>query len=91
MIARVHFNITGFVQGVGYRYFAYRQAKLHGVLGYVRNLPDGSVECVVEGTKEQIEAFYHVLLDGPPGAQVEQIRVNWDEVSGEYSSFEIRF
>ena len=47
----------GTVQGVGFRYTACRAAARFDVTGYVRNLPDGSVECVVEGDRAQIDAF----------------------------------
>ena len=46
-----HIIVSGRVQGVGYRYFAAARAKLHGIVGYVRNLPDGSVEVVALGPR----------------------------------------
>jgi len=51
----VHFS--GSVQGVGFRYTACRAAAGFDVTGYVRNLPDGRVECVVEGVPGEIDAF----------------------------------
>jgi acylphosphatase len=47
----------GRVQGVGFRYIACRTAAGYDVTGTVRNLPDGRVECVVEGERDQIDAF----------------------------------
>src|SRR5437667_2253704 len=57
--------IRGDVQGVGYRFFAQRAAARHQVVGYVKNLPDGSVEALVEGPRQSVEAFKHELATGP--------------------------
>lgn len=57
----VHFS--GMVQGVGFRYTAVRSAGGFDVTGFVRNLPDGRVECVVEGDADQIDAFLAELSD----------------------------
>ncbi|MDD4956753.1 MAG: acylphosphatase [Candidatus Omnitrophica bacterium] len=56
-VQRVHFFFFGTVQGVGFRFTALNAAKRSGVSGFVRNLPDGSVEAVCEGTGNQIDAF----------------------------------
>ena len=53
-----HIVVSGRVQGVGYRYFAAARAKMHGILGYVRNLPDGSVEVVAVGPRVALSYFY---------------------------------
>jgi acylphosphatase len=50
-------RFSGRVQGVGFRYITYRLAQRYDVTGYVKNLPDGRVECVVEGTNAEIDAF----------------------------------
>ena len=55
----VHF--AGMVQGVGFRYTTCRLAGDYNVTGYVRNLPDGRVECVAEGSSGQIDAFLEEL------------------------------
>ena len=81
--------ISGEVQGVGYRYFAQRAAARHQVLGYVRNLMDGSVEAFVEGDAEAVEAFKHDLATGPAHARVEKVEeINLEPTEG-YSSFRI--
>ena len=61
--------IRGEVQGVGYRFFAQRAAARHQVVGYVRNMPDGSVESLAEGSAASVEAFKHDLVTGPSGPQ----------------------
>jgi acylphosphatase len=83
------FTITGQVQGVGYRFFAQRAAARHQVVGYVRNLDDGSVEALVEGAAGNVEAFKHDLATGPGYAVVENVEELNLEPSGSYSSFRI--
>jgi len=61
----VHFS--GTVQGVGFRFTACRVAGRHAVSGYVRNLPDGRVECVAEGETAEIDAFLSDLADAMSG------------------------
>lgn len=81
------FSIRGEVQGVGYRFFAQRAAARHQVVGYVRNMPDGSVESLAEGTANSVEAFKHDLATGPQWASVTQVEEIVLEPSGQYSSF----
>lgn len=81
--------ISGGVQGVGYRFFAQRAAARHQVTGYVRNLPDGRVEALVEGPAKNVEAFIHDLAVGPISAQVENVEEINLEPSGLYSIFRI--
>jgi acylphosphatase len=81
------FLIRGEVQGVGYRFFAQRAAARHQVVGYVRNMPDGSVESLAEGTAASVEAFKHDLSTGPQWASVTQVEEIVLEPSGRYVSF----
>ncbi len=83
------FLISGEVQGVGFRYFAQRVAARHQVVGYVRNMPDGSVEAHVEGTPESIETFKHDLSVGPRLSRIEQVEELNVEPTGQYPSFRI--
>jgi len=84
-----HYYINGEVQGVGFRYFAQRVAARHQVVGYVRNLADGRVEVLAEGTPESIEGFKHDLAAGPRHARVEQVEELNLEPTGQYPSFRI--
>jgi acylphosphatase len=80
--------VRGRVQGVGFRYFAQRAAFELGLIGYVRNLEDGSVEAYASGSAEQLARFAALLERGPRGALVQAI----DEQAAEllrYSSFVI--
>ncbi len=81
------FNISGEVQGVGFRFFAQRAAARHQVTGYVRNLPDGRVEAVAEGRPENVEGFKHDLAAGPGYAHVQQVEELNLEPTGAYKSF----
>lgn len=81
--------IKGDVQGVGFRFFTQRVAARHQVVGYVRNMPDGSVEAFAEGSQESIEGFKHDLSAGPKHARVEQVEEINLEPTGQYPSFRI--
>jgi acylphosphatase len=83
------FLIRGEVQGVGFRFFAQRAAARHQVLGYVRNLDDGRVEALAEGTAESVEAFKHELATGPNFSVVENVEEINLEPTGHYSLFRI--
>ena len=83
------FLISGDVQGVGYRFFAQRAAARHQIVGYVRNLPDGTVEALAEGPANSVEAFRHDLVTGPRFSMVAQVEEINLEPTGQYSSFRI--
>ena len=65
-----YYTILGKVQGVGYRYFTQEIAKLSGIKGWVKNLPDGSVECVAAGETPSLEMFEKKIRKGPPLSRV---------------------
>ncbi len=88
-IVRLHANISGRVQGVGYRAFAKRVASEAGVRGGVRNLPDGRVESLAEGPPESVEAFKLDLATGPQFASVAQVEEVSIEPRGTYPTFRI--
>jgi acylphosphatase len=83
-------RVKGEVQGVGFRYFILREAKLLQVNGYVRNLDDGSVEIVAEGERSAIEQLINAAKRGPRLALVDNVHVEWKEAVGNYSYFEVR-
>ena len=84
----VHFS--GNVQGVGFRYTARRLAERFDVAGYVKNLPDGRVEIVVEGTPDQIDAFCGDISDRM-GHYIRSTDRQNITPTEQFSSFEIRF
>lgn len=67
-------RIIGVVQGVGFRYFVLREAKQAGLMGYVRNLPDGSVEVAAAGPEDSLREFEKAISAGPPQAAVYEVR-----------------
>lgn len=82
-IVRAHLRIYGRVQGVGFRWSMQREARKLGVSGWVRNLPDGSVEAVIEGERERVEALIGWAHQGPPFARVTRVEIKWENPKGE--------
>jgi acylphosphatase len=74
MSGRVRLEITGRVQGVGFRWYTREKARRWGLSGWVRNLADGSVEVVAEGDDASISGLVEMLKQGPPGAHVRDVR-----------------
>jgi acylphosphatase len=68
------FLVSGLVQGVGFRWFVARHARALGLNGFARNLPDGSVEVVVDGGEEALPELERLLRAGPASAQVDQVQ-----------------
>jgi len=88
---RAHIFISGFVQGVGFRFFAILNARKLGVSGFVRNLTDGRVEVVAEGELERVDALIERLRKGPPGSNVVWVDVRLEKYEGEFSDFSVEF
>ena len=88
MIAR-RFLISGLVQGVGYRYFAQRSAAKHQVKGFIRNLPDGSVEAFVQGAERNVNGFRDDLVAGPRYSRVDHLEELVVEPDLAYATFRI--
>ncbi|ADJ15244.1 acylphosphatase [Halalkalicoccus jeotgali] len=86
---RAHLFASGTVQGVYYRASTRDTAREHGVSGWVRNVDDGRVEAVFEGTREDVEAMVGWCHEGSPAAQVEDVEVEYGEPEG-IEGFEIR-
>ena len=88
-MTRAEIVISGVVQGVFYRASASEEARRLGLTGEVRNLPSGEVEAVAEGEQDKIEAFIAWCRQGPPAAQVEDVKVRWSQPRGEYRTFRV--
>lgn len=77
-----HLRITGRVQGVGYRDWAVQAARSLGLSGWVRNRSDRSVEAVVAGPSDAVEAFVAACRDGPPVARVDGVESRVEPMPG---------
>lgn len=82
-MTRKRVQVHGVVQGVGFRYLTRAEAERLGVAGFVRNLPDGSVEAEVEGDPSAVGHMLDWLRAGPSGARVDRIEVHDAEPVGE--------
>lgn len=88
---RIHLIIEGRVQGVWFRESTRREAVSLGVSGWVRNLPDGTVEAMAEGPEESVRKLVSWCQHGPPAARVDRVREQAEEWEGEFRSFDIVF
>jgi acylphosphatase len=87
--ARMQIFYSGRVQGVGFRYTAKTTAMGFDVTGEVRNLPDGRVELIAEGTREELEAFQQAIRDSGLGGFIRDETVAWHAAIGGLRGFEI--
>ena len=80
---------AGSVQGVGFRYSVKTVATGYEVTGAVRNLADGRVELVAEGTKDELEAFRQAIRESGLEHFIRKEEVSWGEAAGTFRGFEI--
>jgi acylphosphatase len=85
----MHIFYSGHVQGVGFRYTVKSVAAGYEVTGTVRNLPDGRVELVVEGSREELEAFRQAIPEAGLKHFIRNEDVTWSDATGEFRGFEI--
>lgn len=88
---RAHVYASGRVQGVFFRSETQDEAVKRNVTGWVKNLPDGRVEAVCEGEKEDIEEVIEFCRRGPHGARVTKVDVHWENFTGEFKDFKIKY
>ena len=88
---RAHAVISGRVQGVFFRMETKRAADGLGVFGWVKNQPDGTVEAVFEGDRDRVEAVLDWCREGPPGADVADVAVSWEDYTGDFKGFDINY
>ena len=87
---QIHLIIKGKVQGIFFREFTMKSARNLGLAGYVRNLPDGTVEVVAEGEEEDLKKLIAECRKGPLMAHVEDIEIEYKEPKKEFDNFYIR-
>ena len=78
-MSTLRYRVRGRVQGVGFRWFAVRAARAAGLSGWVRNLPDGTVEALAAGDEGAHSRFRAALASGPPAASVEAVESSEDD------------
>lgn len=83
--------VSGKVQGVRYRTYVQESATLLGVTGFVRNLPNGTVEVVAQGLPDTLKDFVEYLYEGSLLAKVEGVSVDWQSVQSPYLEFSILY
>ena len=88
---RAHLIITGRVQGVCFRMETMQAAQRHNTNGWVRNLPDRSVEALLEGPAEAVNQTIEWCRHGPPHSRVENVQVQWEDYQGEFNRFSITY
>ncbi len=87
---RRHVIVSGLVQGVFFRVSTQREARRFGVAGWVRNLPDGTVEAVFEGDASAVEALLDFCRRGPERARVDRLEVDTTEPLENLAGFGVR-
>ena len=90
-VVRVHVYVSGRVQGVFYRSNTRRKALELGLTGWVRNLPDGRVEAIVEGEENRVDELIQWCRRGSPSAAVTGLEVERETPTGEFATFGVRF
>lgn len=86
---RWHIYFSGRVQGVGFRYTSRQVARRYEVCGWVKNLPNGSVEMIVEGASDQLRKYVSDLSESTHG-NVADMQVTKSDATAEFSEMEIR-
>jgi acylphosphatase len=89
-IIRAHIWVTGRVQGVGFRAHVEYYGSQIGVTGWVRNVGYDTVEALAEGTQTQIDKFMEMVKKGPRASRVDDVRVEYESVTGEFSGFGVK-
>lgn len=90
-LQQVHAIVHGAVQGVSFRYYTVLEAERLGVVGWVRNVPDGTVEVTAQGTPDQLQAFVEFLHQGSPSAAVTRVSVTTQPVISRFTQFSVRY
>ena len=89
-VVRAHIWVTGRVQGVGFRAHVEFYGNQLGVTGWVRNVGYDTVEAVAEGEREKVERFIEMMKQGPVSSRVDEARVEWEDVTGEFVGFGVK-
>ncbi len=88
---RAHVIVHGLVQGVWFRQSTKDEADRLGVRGWVRNLPDRTVEALFEGDAKKVEEIVGWCHRGPSGAEVTRVDISWEPYKQQFGQFDIRY
>ena len=88
---RAHIFYSGRVQGIGFRYTAEKLAADLGLVGWVKNLPDGRVEILCEGPKDRIELLLQDIQQSALGPYIKKTQCDWEKPTHEFKEFCIEF
>lgn len=81
----------GRVQAVGFRaHVEYSARDIGGLTGWVRNVGYDTVEAVAEGEREKVERFIEFIKQGPRASRVDESRIEWESVTGEFQEFGVK-
>src|SRR5262245_59527949 len=90
-IVRAHIWVKGRVQGVGFRaHVEYHARQIGSLTGWVRNAGYDTVEAVAEGEREKMERFIEMMRQGPSMSRVDESKVEWEDVTGEFREFGVK-
>jgi acylphosphatase len=89
-VVRARAVVRGRVQMVGFRAFVLRHAEDSRLRGVVRNAPDGTLECVIEGPQGEVDALVALLHSGPTYARVDRVDVEYQEPVGDLPPMAVR-
>jgi acylphosphatase len=87
---RLHAEVFGDVQGVGFRAFVLRRGLTYGLTGWVRNRMDGAVELVAEGPRAALDSLLADLHVGPSASTVDRVETRWEPATSEFMVFGVR-
>ena len=90
MRRQARLKVFGIVQGVFFRHFISQRAQNLNLVGFAENLNDGTVRVVVEGEEEDIQSLIETAMEGPRGAHIQDVKVEWLAATNQFKSFETR-
>ena len=91
MLVRAHVWVSGRVHGVFFRATTRRVAQRFGITGWVKNLRDGRVEAIFEGSREEVNKMIKFCHEGPPTAVINNVEVKWENPTSKFDDFDIVF
>jgi acylphosphatase len=86
---RAHLIISGKVQGVYFRKHTHDVSIQNYVNGWVKNLPNGNVECILEGLKSNVDKVIRWCHHGPPNSRVDKVQIKYESFTGSFTDFKI--